>query len=65
MKLQDEHSDALKLIQKIHREMMEVNRDLAELEYLLYTIDERCKIQFFDERGVNDKGRSQKGIASD
>ena len=60
MKIADDKSDALKLIQKIHREMFEVNRDLAELEYLLYSMDERCKIEFFG-RGSNDERGSKEG----
>ena len=49
MVLTDGTSDAMKLIQKIHREMKEVNKDLAELEYLIYSMDDRCKIEFFNK----------------
>ena len=51
MKIVDGKSDALELIQKIHREMLELQKHIDELEYLIYEKDERAKIEFFN----NDK----------
>lgn len=58
MKIADEKSDAIALIREIHKEVRQVQRDLAELEYLIYEKDERVEIEFF-ERGLNDKERSE------
>ena len=64
MKLTDGVSDALKIAQKLHRDVQELQRTIDELEYLVCEIDERCKLGFF-ERGVNDKGRSEEGTKAD
>lgn len=60
MRLTDGISDALKISQKLHRDVMELQRTIDELEFLVCEIDERCKLGFF-ERGEHDKGRSKEG----
>ena len=59
MKITDGKSDALELVQRIHVEMKILQKAVDELEYLIYSQDERAKITFFNERGNNDKGRSK------
>lgn len=59
MKLKDDKSDALELIKKIHSQMRVLQGTIAELEYLIYTKDERVEINYF-ERGAHDKERSKK-----
>ena len=61
MKIEDNGSDALEIIKDIHQEMKVVRDLLAELEYVVYRCDERCKIEFFG-RGKNDEGRSEERI---
>lgn len=50
MKIADDKSDAIELITDIKEEMAKVRALLAELEYLVYEKDERCKLILF-ERG--------------
>lgn len=64
MKLTDGVSDALKIAQKLHRDIQELQRTIDELEFLVCEIDERCKLGFF-ERGEYDEGRSEKGTKTD
>ena len=64
MILSDGVSDALKLSQKLHRDVSELQKTIDELEFLVCEIDERCKLGFF-ERGENDKGRSEEGTKAD
>ena len=64
MRLTDGNSDALQIINRVHREIKEIQKDLDELEYLLYKKDERCKIQFFG-RGNDDKRGSKEGTKAD
>jgi len=64
MILSDGVSDALKLAQKLHRDVSDLQKTIDELEFLVCEIDERCKLGFF-ERGVNDKGRSEEGTKAD
>lgn len=61
MKITDGKSDALELVQRIHVEMKILQKAVDELEYLIYSQDERAKITFFSEGRNNDKGRSEKG----
>ena len=61
MILSDGVSDALKISQKLHRDVLELQKTIDELEFLVCEIDERCKLGFF-ERGENDKDGSKKGI---
>lgn len=49
MKITNDKSDALALIKAIHEEVRQIQRDLAELEYLIYEKDERVEIKFFDK----------------
>lgn len=64
MRLTDGVSDALKISQKLHRDVMELQKTIDELEFLVCEIDERCKLGFF-ERGENDEGRSEEGVKAD
>lgn len=64
MRLTDGISDALKISQKLHRDVLELQRTIDELEFLVCEIDERCKLGFF-ERGEYDKGRSKEGVKAD
>lgn len=59
MKIQTENADAIELVKDIKAEMAVVRDLLGQLEYLVYTLDERCEISFF-ERGENDKTGSKK-----
>lgn len=59
MKITDGKSDALELVQRIHVEMKILQKAVDELEYLIYSQDERAKITFFNEGRKNDKGRSE------
>lgn len=58
MKITDGRSDALELVKKMHREMRQLQKTMDELEYLVYEIDARCQITFF-EGGEHDKKRSE------
>ena len=60
MQIRDERSDALKLVQQVHREIRQIQRDLDELEYLIYKKDERVKIKFFNKGEADDTKRSKK-----
>ena len=51
MKLTDGTSDAIHILRRIHREMKQLQDSIGELEYLIYQIDERCKIEMFGELG--------------
>ena len=64
MILADGKTDALRLVHKVHREIQEIQRDLDELEYLIYSKDERSKIRFFG-RGEHDKRGSKEGTKAD
>lgn len=64
MKISNDKTDALLLIKAIHKEVRQIQRDLAELEYLIYEKDERVEIKFF-ERGLNDKEGSEKRVKAD
>ena len=59
MKIANDKSDALELVQRIHVEMNILRKALAELEYLIYETDDRVSIEFY-EGGRNDKERSKK-----
>lgn len=60
VQIRDERSDALKLVQQVHREIRQIQRDLDELEYLIYKKDERVKIKFFNKGEADDTKRSKK-----
>ena len=64
MRLTDGVSDALEIAQKLHRDVLDLQRTIDELEYLVCEIDERCKLGFF-EGGEHDEGRSQEGTKAD
>ena len=55
MKITDGKSDALELVQRIHVEMKILQKAVDELEYLIYSQDERAKIEFFAEKKKNDR----------
>lgn len=55
MKITDGKSDALELVQRIHVEMKILQKAVDELEYLIYSQDERAKIEFFTEKKKNDR----------
>lgn len=57
MKITDGKSDALELVQRIHVEMKILQKAVDELEYLIYSQDERAKIEFFKGK-ANDERRS-------
>lgn len=58
MKIADEKSDAIQLIQDLKKEMNIIRQMIAELEYVVYECDERVEIVLF-ERGEN--GSKKKG----
>lgn len=64
MKIASDKSDALALIKEIHKEIIQIQKDLSELEYLIYEKDERVEIKFF-ERGSNDKKGSEERVKAD
>ena len=59
MRVADEYDDAIELVKDIKKEMTEMRSLMSRLEYLIYTCDERYEVCFFDERGENDKERSE------
>ena len=64
MKLEDGISDAVELSKDLHRKMKELQKAIDELEYLIYSLDDRVQIEFF-KRGENDKEGSKEGIKAD
>jgi len=52
MKLSDGTSDAIHILRRIHREMKQLQDSIGELEYLIYKIDERCKIEIFPNQNM-------------
>ena len=60
MQITDGISDALELSKDLHRKMKELQKSLDELEYLIYSLDDRVQIEFFT-RGANDEEGSKKG----
>ena len=53
---------ALELANEIHRKMLDLQKSVDEIQYLLYQQDERAKIRFFG--GVNDTGTGEEGTKS-
>ena len=49
MKLCDGISDAIKLSNDLHNKVRELERSIDELQYLIYSLDDRVKIEFFKE----------------
>jgi len=64
MRIADERSDAIQILKRIKEDTETLLADIAELEYLIYEVDERCLIKFF-ERGVNDKKGSKERTTTD
>lgn len=50
MKIADEKSDAIQIIQDLKKEMNIIRQMIAELEYVIYQKDERVEIKFFENR---------------
>ena len=64
MRIKSENSDAMEIIRRVHREIKQLQRDLDELEYLIYEKDERVKIEFFTndtQRGLFKNHRDNTG----
>lgn len=59
MQITDGKSDALEIVKRVHAEIRQIQKDLDELEYLIYKKDERVQLRFFNKGEVNDKKRSE------
>ena len=49
MQLTDGISDAIEIANDLHRQVHELERSIDELQYLIYSLDDRVKIEFFKE----------------
>ena len=63
MKLSDGISDAIELANDLHRKVHELEKSIDELQYLIYSLDDRVKIELFG--GVYDKGAGKEGTKAD
>jgi hypothetical protein len=64
MRIANDKDDAIQIIKQIKSEMRTAQNSLARLEFLLYELDDRAEIKFF-ERGEHDKKRSEERVKTD